>query len=378
LVATGADFARDSAGAHENLAFRDDWRNPFTELTPGPQVIYAPAMTSGEEQAPGSVDAPRPGAHRAAVRVAIFALKLSVTAACFWFVSRRIEFVEIARTLPEFDVRWIVFGVLLAMLQIPLLGLRWTEILDALALRNSRMTRSALIAVTAIGAFFTQVLPNVAGEGMRIWLVSRLGCDWRNGLISVLIDRGVGVGLMLAFGFGVLLIPSPLTALAGYRDVVLGIYGAALAIGVTALLLTPRLAPKLERQPYLHWLGILASAGYRVLFGPRGTTVLGIGVAVHALTIVIIWSLGHAQGLALPGLDSAVLFIVMVGIALVPISIGGWGLRELAVVALLGEHGVAPERALLFSVCFGLVLVVGALPGALVWLTYSIPVSAVK
>jgi glycosyltransferase 2 family protein len=55
---------------------------------------------------------------------------------------------------------------------------------------------------------------------------------------------------------------------------------------------------------------------------------------------------------------------------IVPISIGGWGLRELAVISLLAGYGVAPERALLFSVCFGLALAVGSLPGAAVWLLY--------
>src|SRR5262249_21776450 len=62
--------------------------------------------------------------------------------------------------------------------------------------------------------------------------------------------------------------------------------------------------------------------------------------------------------------------VVMIGVVAVPISIGGWGLRELAVVSLLGTHGVAPEKALLFSVCFGLALAVAFLPGALVWLLY--------
>jgi hypothetical protein len=61
----------------------------------------------------------------------------------------------------------------------------------------------------------------------------------------------------------------------------------------------------------------------------------------------------------------------MISVALVPISIGGWGLRELAVISLLGNHGVPPDKALLFSVCFGLTLAVGSLPGALAWLLYS-------
>jgi len=68
-----------------------------------------------------------------------------------------------------------------------------------------------------------------------------------------------------------------------------------------------------------------------------------------------------------------VLFVVMTGAVALPISIGGWGLRELAVVSLLGAHGVPAERALLFSVCFGLVLLIGSLPGALAWLLFPFP-----
>jgi uncharacterized membrane protein YbhN (UPF0104 family) len=335
-------------------------------------------MTGGDQQVTDGVGAQRTAATRAVVKAALFAAKVVVTAMCFWYLSRRIDVAQLLRVLPELDVRWAVVAALVAMLQIPLLGLRWCEILDALALRNARMTRAAVIGITAIGAFFTQVLPNIAGDGMRVWLAARLGCDWKSGVLSVLIDRGVGVGLMVAFAFGILLVPSPLTALAGYRDLVLVVYGAALLAGLLGLLLTPSFAPVLERWRYTRWLATLATAGRRVLLGPRGVVVLGIGCTVHALTIVIIWLLGHAQGLALPLLDSAALFVVMIGIALIPVSIGGWGPRELAVVALLGDHGVAPERALLFSVCFGLVFVVAALPGALVWLLYSIPPSLVK
>jgi hypothetical protein len=51
----------------------------------------------------------------------------------------------------------------------------------------------------------------------------------------------------------------------------------------------------------------------------------------------------------------------MVGVALVPISVGGWGLRELAVT---------------FSVCFRLVGVIGVLPGLIVRLLYPLPPAA--
>jgi uncharacterized membrane protein YbhN (UPF0104 family) len=260
----------------------------------------------------------------------------------------------------------------MVVLQIPLLGVRWYNILDALAVRNARVTMVATIAVSAIGVFFAQVLPSVAGEGVRAWLLVRLGCDWRSAVTSVVIDRGVGAGLLIAIGFAILLLsPSGLSGFGGYREIVLVFYGGLLLAAAFGLLFAPRIAPWLSRWRYSGWVATLAMDARRVLLGPYGPTILGIGCLVHVLTIVVIWSLGRAQGLLLPVADAAILFTVMISVALVPISIGGWGLREVAVISLLGHHGVPPDKALLFSVCFGLALAVGSLPGALVWLLYS-------
>ena len=305
-------------------------------------------------------------------KVAIFAAKLIVTGGCFWYVSRQIDLSQVLSAVPLLNFRWAAFAVFVVVLQIPLLGVRWCNILDALAVRNARVTAVATIAVSAIGVFFAQVMPSVAGEGVRAWLLVRLGCDWRSAVTSVVIDRGVGVGLLIAIGFAILLLlPSSLTALGGYRELVLVLYGALLLAAAFGLVFAPRIAPWLSRWRYSRWFGTLALDARRVLLGPYGPMILGIGCFVHALTIVVIWSLGRAQGLLLPVSDAAILFTVMISVALVPISIGGWGLRELAVISLLGNHGVPPEKALLFSVCFGLTLAVGSLPGALAWLLYS-------
>jgi len=312
-------------------------------------------MNDRAQQGQGTEDVvpPHRPARRGVTKLVIFAAKFAITALCFWYVSRRVDFAAAARMLPTLDLRWIAVAVVVAWLQILLLGIRWCEILDALALRNHRMTRAAVLSVTAIGAFFTQVLPSVAGDGMRVWYLARLGCGWRNGIVSVLIDRGVGIGVMVAFAFAILLVA--------------GILGLAFA---------PSIAAVLRRWRYTGWLAAAALDARRAVFGPRGAAIVAIACCVHGLTVLIVLLLGQAQGLALPAFDAAVLFVVMVGIALVPISIGGWGLREFAVVTVMADYGLAPERALLFSVGFGLVLVAGALPGALVWLLYSVPPAA--
>ena len=63
------------------------------------------------------------------------------------------------------DFRWAALAALVVMLQIPLVALRWRNILDVLVGLGERMTRGAMVAVTAIGLFFSQVLPSIMGRG---------------------------------------------------------------------------------------------------------------------------------------------------------------------------------------------------------------------
>src|SRR5205823_1296426 len=127
--------------------------------------------------------------------------------------------------IPQLDFRWAALATVLAVFSIPLVALRWRNILVELAALDIRITGADLTAITAIGIFFAQVLPSVAGEGVRAWLLVRSGCGWRNAVMSVVIDRGVGAIVLLAIGFLALLLPSGLTALGGYRHIVLMVYG---------------------------------------------------------------------------------------------------------------------------------------------------------
>jgi glycosyltransferase 2 family protein len=334
-------------------------------------LLRSGTLDENQDCAPSDLETISPARGGGAREIAIFAAKLLVTAACFWYLSRQIDFSQVLPAVPMLDFRWVAFAILTVALQIPLLGVRWYNVVRALTACNERMTQLAMIAIAAIGLFFAQVFPSVAGDGMRAWLLVRLGCDWRNAVLSVIIDRGVGVGLLVALGFVILLLPAGLTALGEYRDVVVIVYGALLLAGGLGLLLAPKIALLLARWRYVRWLATLATEARRVLFGVRAPVILTLGCLVHVLTIIVVWSLGRAQGLFFPIFDAAVLVTVMVGVTLVPISISGWGLREIAVISLLNGYGVAPEKALLFSVCFGLCAALASLPGALTWLLYS-------
>jgi uncharacterized membrane protein YbhN (UPF0104 family) len=299
---------------------------------------------------------------------AAFALKIAITFACFWYLLRHIDTAELLRTLPGIDMRWSILAIALLVLQIPLVGLRWLQIAEILAMRGRQLTWFWMSVAAGIAQFFGQILPLVAGDGVRVWFLGRFSGNWRNATISVVVDRCVGIGLLLAFTLGILLLPSSFGAFDQDRNKVVIALAIMLVFGVVCLAVSARLGPKLTGRRYGRWIDRFFSSARAAVFGSRSAVILGIGCMIHLLTIAAVWSLGQAQGLPLSPADAAVLFAVMIGVALVPFTVGGWGLRELAMVSMFGNHGLTPERALVFSMYFGLTSILASLPGALAWI----------
>lgn len=305
-------------------------------------------------------------------KVLIFAIKLSITAGCFWYLLRQINAVDLFSEAATLKCRWFILALVVVGAQIPLVALRWTWITDALEPRLPRVPLGAMIAITMVSIFLGQIVPNVMSDAVRIWMLSRIRTSWRKGLAGVVIDRGVGVGMLLAIGFVTLLNSSAFTTLGGYRQTVLLIFGALLGGGAGGLLFARFYAPLLGRHRSTKWISEFALVSRQVLVESRAAVaIFAIAFTVHSLNVACIWSIGQAFSMSLTLVEAAVLFTLMVAIAIVPISISGWGLRELAVTAFLNAHGMPAQRALLFSICYGLTLVAAAMPGALVMIAYS-------
>jgi uncharacterized membrane protein YbhN (UPF0104 family) len=297
--------------------------------------------------------------------------KLAITLLCFWYLARGADFAEIVAASRGIHPGWAALAVLLVTLQLPLVGMRWACIIDRLQGGNAPIPRPPVIAISSAGIFFSQVLPNLVSESVRIWLLTRLGRSWRLALLSVVIDRGVGLGTLCGIGFIVLLFPSALAALGGFRNTALALFGTALAGAGAALILARPVATLLDRHRLTRWPARLLRASHDVLLGSTAALrIVGLALLIHALTIGAVALLAQSLGLPLPVLDAAVLFVLMVGVSAIPVSIGGWGLREVAVTTLLGAHGMPTGQALFFSICFGVLLIIATVPGAVAWMLF--------
>ena len=161
-----------------------------------------------------------------------------------------------------------------------------------------------------------------------------------------------------------------LSALGGFRSQVLAVVGTTLAAGVLGFLAAPRVTQLLERWPSTQIIARFANAAYYALLGRIAIFILGVSLGIHLLTILAIWLLGKHRVLRYARRRRGAVRNHE-GHINMSISIGGWGLRELAVTALLQSHRIPAGAGAVFSVCFGLALLLAALPGAVVWAFYT-------
>lgn len=108
-------------------------------------------------------------------------------------------------------------------------------------------------------------------------------------------------------------------------------------------------------------------------------TVLGYSLAIQVLNVVVLYVVSRGLNMEISFVSALVLIPPVLLIAMLPISVAGWGVREGAMVVALALVGVHSAQSLALSICFGLLLIALSLPGGIVWFLtrHQTPVDAV-
>ena len=228
----------------------------------------------------------------------------------------------------------------LGPLQIWLSSLRWRVCAEAL---GAPLQPGRALGDYGLSTLLNQVLPGgVAGDVVRV--ARHQGeAGWGTAVRAAVLERGAGQLVLALVAVG------GVTAWPWLHE---GARPTGWWLPYPVLLALVGLA----------LVGPLAAAA-RSLWPRRATLVL-LSAAILATYLAGFGLCAHALGLELrDALFTAVplVFVVMA----VPVSVGGWGLRELTSVFVLGAVGFSAEEATALSVAYGASVLVGALPGAL-------------
>ena len=238
----------------------------------------------------------------------------------------------------------------------------------------------ATYRVTLESMFFSQTFISfLGGDALRIWRIRGLGLPLAKATSAVLLDRLIGTLVNHAFVLASL--PWFLSSNAG--DPVKAILVVLAAAGVAGFALLVWLGYARGRMGILALLPARirasAAAAFIIEAATLGRDLLsarrrlawicalsGLMAVANMLTFVFILS---GMGVTLPlALGCALLVPAIMEIAMLPISLAGWGLREGAAVVAFGALGLPPDQALGASIAFGLTLAAVSMLGGILWL----------
>ena len=221
-----------------------------------------------------------------------------------------------------------------------------------------------------LGMFSNLWLPgSVGGDAVRIWRLRKAGFGGGAATATVLVERLTGFGALLTLGACGLLF-----ARAGSRvsSLVFVSLFAIVAIPAGFWLLRSTARPRLERISIGRKL--LSVADAMALYsshGGRGALIASIVISFVFQASQILLGIGLAQAVGLELATATFIWLVpLLALAsLVPVGIGGLGVREAAAVALVGA-AARPETVFAWSLLWQATVWFSSLPGAL-WLSHE-------
>src|SRR5438552_5098719 len=239
-----------------------------------------------------------------------------------------------------------------------LMAYRWRAILAA---RGLHFETRRLFAYYLIGIFFTSFVPGggVSGDVARLIYVGREVRDNALVLSTLVYERLVGVFTLLLIG----LAATVMTRASGQTGSTIYVSEAMLALMFVAI------ATLMSGYVSSRFAGLIRATGRRTktvrvaeaaartleaISDLRRDLTLLVRTSLVSVLIRVVWSLGCfvvAWAMQLPiDVLSMFAFISLVDLVrLMPISVGGLGVREGALIVLFATIGITREQALAFS-----------------------------
>ena len=302
----------------------------------------------------------------------ILILKVFVSVGLIWILVSGFDLGAAGGRILNVDFITLGLAIFIFFVQLVICVVRWRVVLAAIGGGLSFLDSFHFYLV---GWFFNQALPSsVGGDAVRIYDSYKRGLKLSCAFNSVMLERVATVfGLII-----ILVITAPFFAervgddKAGWIFPTIFMFGATGFAGLVLLMFVDRLPLKNSRWQFVRGLAVFAADARQVFLHPSNASkVLFWAIVGHANVSLAVYCLGLSIGLEITWLDCLALIPPILLIMALPISIAGWGVREGAMITAFGLIGVPGEGAFALSILFGLMGLLIAVPGGIVWLMRS-------
>jgi hypothetical protein len=260
---------------------------------------------------------------------------------------------------------WLSLGLLAVFMCLHLVGVtKWRLLIN---LAGADLTFAQAVRCYYLGLFGNNFLPSlVGGDFVRAGLAFRLSNARTAVVLGSLIDRVQDViGLLGIAVMGALLLPRALDAHS--RRIFVGIAVLLVVAGLLvagAIFMVP-----VRKFPFkIRRILVQIRRGIRSVYKRPGTVVLCfcMGVVLQSLQVAINAPLAEAAGLHIPFYFWLFAWPLAKLSSLLPVTQGGIGVREVALVALLAPLGAPPVLTAAVGLVFEAITIAGGLVAGVV------------
>ena len=300
-------------------------------------------------------------------RAAWSLLRVAGTAGLIGYVLSRVSPGDLLTTLRRVHPGTLAAAIALYLLGQGLSAVRWSLLGRAVGLYRPV---ADYVRFYAIGMFFNLFGPStLGGDAVRVMYLGR-GRRRMLAAGSVLFDRMSGLAMLVALAAAAQVVYHPRLPRALWTSVTTA--GILLLVGWLAAPWLVRVLPRKQRIRRLveDELAPFWRDGWLLV-----STAL-LSLVFHLSQVGVQYLLGIAIGVTLPFWYCLVFHPLVVLATALPVSLGGFGVRETGYVLLLRRIGIPPSEAVVLSLLWFGVTAVAGLLGGLVFVTNPRPAAA--
>ena len=296
--------------------------------------------------------------------------KFGVSAGLVWYLIEKIGGSNVVERAIELSPNVLFISIFLIIAQSFFAALRWALIIKAIGHNLSLMKA---IAITFVSLFFSQFLPaSVGGDAVRMWQSKKAGLPFNKAVTSVILERFVSLLSVATLSLMMLPVltrhlPNPLM----FQGSILITIGGLCALAI--LLFFDSLPIAWHRWRLVRGVAELAQDTRAIVKQPlRSASMVLTALIGQFLLATAAYSLAQGMGVGVSLIDFIAIMPAVVLVSSLPISVAGWGVRELAMVTALGLVGVSSDAAVAISVILALTASVASLPGGFLFVFYKL------
>jgi uncharacterized membrane protein YbhN (UPF0104 family) len=277
------------------------------------------------------------------------ALRILVSAALLGAVLAYADVGDVAQAVRDGSWGWLVAALGLMAAAVVLGALRWWLLLEGAGIH---VPARKSIRPFAMSSVLNILLPTaVAGDAVRTWVVGRESGRLLGAAAATVIDKLTALTCLVVVGWAAYVVDResvPHSVIVAFGWLTGGLVAALALAGLAAAGVRPILHRLPERAAVMireSWSIVRGWGGSPKLVG----SVVALGLAYQALVVAVLVlvakTVGVELGFALAAVSSAIVLVA----TLIPVSVGGLGIREGGFVLLLGQAGIGAADATLLS-----------------------------